>query len=248
MPIPSLKLADKTALVTGASKGIGAAIAKALAAEGAAVVVNYASSRDAADRVVNEITLVGGRAVAIQGDVSKKADIDRLLVETQKAFGPLDILVNNAGIYLPAPVGSITEENFHRQFDLNVLGLVLLSQEALPYFRAAGGSIVNVSSVVARLSLPGLAVYSATKAAVDSVTRTFARELAPKKIRVNAVNPGIIATEGTHSAGFVEKGQEASPLGPVGKPEAIASIVTFLASDEARWINGETHFATGEIL
>ncbi|HEY8967086.1 MAG TPA: SDR family oxidoreductase [Candidatus Methylacidiphilales bacterium] len=242
------KLSGKAALVTGASKGIGAAIAKTLAAEGAKVVVNYSSSRDAADRVVNDIALAGGTAVAIQGDLSKAADIARLFAQTKEALGGLDVLVNNAGIYVPAPIGSITEENFHRQFDLNVLGLILASQEALKYFPAEGGTIVNVSSVVARLPIPGLAVYTATKAAVDAVTRNFARELADRNIRVNSVNPGIIATEGTHELGVVKPGEATSPLGPVGRVEDIASVVAFLASSESRWINGEVHYATGQLL
>jgi 3-oxoacyl-[acyl-carrier protein] reductase len=192
----SRKLENKVAIVTGASKGIGAAISKALAAEGAAVVVNYSSSREAADKVVADITAVGGRAIAVQANVSKQEEIERLFAETSKAFGRLDVLVNNAGIYVAGPIGTITEESFHQHFNLNVLGLILASQEALKYFGAEGGTIVNVSSVVAKLNPPGITVYCATKGAVDAVTRSFSRELADRKIRVNSVNPGLIATEG----------------------------------------------------
>ncbi|HEY5954279.1 MAG TPA: glucose 1-dehydrogenase [Terrimicrobiaceae bacterium] len=245
----SRKLENKVAIVTGASKGIGAAISKALAAEGAAVVVNYSSSREAADKVVADITAVGGRAIAVQANVSKQEEIERLFAETSKAFGRLDVLVNNAGIYVAGPIGTITEESFHQHFNLNVLGLILASQEALKYFGAEGGTIVNVSSVVAKLNPPGITVYCATKGAVDAVTRSFSRELADRKIRVNSVNPGLIATEGVHAAGFVSEDPSASsPLGPVGKPEDIAPIVVFLASDDSRWINGEVHYATGRLL
>ena len=240
------KLAGKTAVVTGASKGIGAAIAKALAAEGAAVVVNFASSRADADRVVSAITSAGGRAVAVQANVSQQADIDRLFEETRQAFGRLDVLVNNAGIYVPAALGQITEENFHRQFDLNVLGVILTTQTALPLFGADGGAIVNVSSVVSTISPPGIAVYNATKSAVDGLTRTFAKELAPRKIRVNSINPGLIETEGTHAAGFVQPGQAPpASLGRVGRPEQIAPGVVFLASSDSEWMTGETLYLTG---
>src|SRR5258708_1513476 len=197
MKMNSNKLAGKVAVVTGASKGIGAAIANHLAGEGAAVVVNYASSKAGADKVVSEITSAGGKAIAVHGDVAKKADIERLFAETKKAFGHLDILVNNAGIYEFAPLESVTEENFHKQFDLNVLGILLTSQEALKYFGPAGGSIINTSSIASTLSPPGTSVYSATKAAVDAVTRSFAKELGPRKIHVNSINPGMLETEGT---------------------------------------------------
>jgi 3-oxoacyl-[acyl-carrier protein] reductase len=242
------KLSGRVAIVTGASKGIGACIAKALAKEGASVVVNYSSSQEAADRVVAEITSGGGQAVAVKANVAKSADIAHLFAETQAAFGRLDILVNNAGIYQPGPIGTITEESFHAHFNLNVLGLILASQEAVKQFGPEGGVIVNISSVVALVTPPGITVYNATKGAVDSVTRSFARELADKKIRVNAINPGLIATEGTHATGFVVEGSDESPLGPVGKPENIASIVTFLASDDSKWINGQVHYATGKLL
>ncbi|HEY5751621.1 MAG TPA: glucose 1-dehydrogenase [Chthoniobacterales bacterium] len=242
------KLEGKVALVTGASKGIGAAISRALAAEGAAVVINYSSSSEAAEAVVGEISASGGRAIAVKANVSRKADIDVLLSETKKAFGKLDILVNNAGVYAAEPIGSITEESFHKHFNLNVLGLILTTQEAIPYFGPEGGAIVNISSVVAKLCPPGVAVYSATKGAVDSLTRSFSRELSGRNIRVNAVNPGLIATEGVHAAGFVSDPSEPSPLGRIGKPEDIAPIVVFLASDDSRWINGEVHYATGSLI
>jgi len=242
------KLTGKVAVVTGASKGIGAAIAKQLAAEGAAVVVNYASSREGADRVVAEITARSGKAIAVQADVAKKVDIERLFAETKKAFGALDILVNNAGIYEGAPLGQITEENFHRHFNLNVLGLILTTQEALKYFGPAGGSIVNTSSVVSTLSPPSTPVYNATKSAVDGLTRTFAKELGARKIRVNSVNPGPVETEGTHSAGLIEKFEAyaaVTPLGRIGQPEDIATAVTFLASSDSSWITGETLLIAG---
>jgi 3-oxoacyl-[acyl-carrier protein] reductase len=242
------KLAGKVAVVTGASKGIGAATAKHLAAEGAAVVVNYASSREGADRVVAEITAQGGKAIAAQANVANQADIERLFAETKKAFGALDILVNNAGIYEGAPIGQITEENFHRHFNLNVLGLILATQEAIKHFGPAGGSIINTSSVVSTLSPAGMAVYNATKSAVDGLTRTFAKELGQRKIRVNSVNPGPVETEGTHSAGIVEEFQAfaaITPLGRVGQPEDIAPVVVFLASPDSGWITGESLYAAG---
>lgn len=242
------KLAGKVAIVTGSSKGIGAAIAKHLAAEGAAVVVNYASSREGADRVVAEITAKGGKAVAVQANVAKNEEIERLFAETKQAFGKLDILVNNAGIYQFAELGDITEEHFHRHFDINVLGLILATQEALKYFGPEGGSIVNLSSIVSTQSPAGSAVYNATKSAVDGLTRTFAKELGVRKIRVNAVNPGPIETEGTHAAGLIEKFQvwvKDIPLERVGQPQDIASAVVFLASPDASWITGETLHVTG---
>jgi 3-oxoacyl-[acyl-carrier protein] reductase len=242
------KLAGKVAVVTGASKGIGAAISKHLAAAGASVVVNYASSKTGADKIVAEIISAGGKAVAVQGDVAKQADIERLFAETKKAFGALDILVNNAGIYEGQPLGKITEENFHRHFNLNVLGLILTTQEALKHFGAEGGCIVNTSSVVSTLSLPNTAVYNATKSAVDALTRTFAKELGARKIRVNSVNPGPIETEGTHAAGFVSHFQAfaaMTPLGRVGQPDDIAPVVVFLASPDSGWITGESLFVTG---
>ena len=244
------KLAGKVAVVTGASKGIGAAIAKHLAAEGAAVVVNYASSKAGADTVVAEITGGGGKAIAVQADVARRADINRLFAETKKAFGQLDILVNNAGIYEMLPLETITEEHFHKHFNLNVLGLILATQEALKHFGPAGGSVINTSSIVSSKGFPGAAVYSATKAAVDAVTRSLANELGPRKIRVNSVNPGMVETEGTESAGitksdFRKQTEATTPLGRIGQPQDIAPAVVFLASSDSSWITGETLYITG---
>jgi 3-oxoacyl-[acyl-carrier protein] reductase len=242
------KLAGKVAVVTGASKGIGAAIAKHLAAEGAAVVVNYASSREGADRAVADIAAKGGKAVAVQANVAQQQDIERLFAETKKAFGALDILVNNAGLYELAPIGELTEELFHRHFNLNVLGLILTTQEALKYFGAEGGSIVNISSVVSTLSPAGNSIYNATKSAVDGLTRTFAKELGPRKIRVNSVNPGPVVTEGLHSTGVIDKIQalaSITPLGRIGQPEDIAPVVVFLASPDSGWVTGESLYAAG---
>jgi len=247
------KLAGKVAVVTGASKGIGAAIAKQLAADGASVVVNYASSKAGAEKAVGEITAQGGKAIAVQADVSKKADIDRLFAETKKAFGAVDILVNNAGIYEFAPIEQITEEHFHRQFNLNVLGVLLTTQEALKIFNPAGGSIINISSLVGLKPFPGAAVYSSTKAAVDAVTKSLSKELGGRKIRVNSINPGMIETDGFHTAGFAEgdlrKQVEAqTPLGRIGQPEEIATVASFLASSDSGWITGETLLASGGML
>jgi 3-oxoacyl-[acyl-carrier protein] reductase len=244
------KLTGKVAVVTGASKGIGAAIAKHLAAEGAAVVVNYASSKAGADKVVAEITSAGGRAVAVQGDVAKKSDIDRLFAETKKAYGQLDILVNNAGVYEFAPLEQITEEHFHKQFNLNVLGLLLTTQEALKYFSSTGGSVVNLSSLVSTLAPPNGSVYSATKGAVDVITGSLAKELGARKIRVNAVRPGLVETEGTVTSGFTsgefhDQYVKNAPLGRIGRPQDIATAVTFLASDDASWGTGETLLVSG---
>ncbi len=245
----SKKLQDKVAVVTGASKGIGAAIAKQLAAEGASVVVNYASSKQGADTVVAEITGKGGKAIAVQGDVSKQADIDRLFSETKKKYGRLDILVNNAGIYEFAPLEAITEASFHKIFNLNVLGLLLTTQAAAKHF-GEGASVINIGSAVSRITPPNSAVYTGTKGAVDAITGVLSRELGPKKIRVNSINPGIVETEGTHTAGFVgsefEKVAVAqTPLGRVGQPGDIGSVVVFLASDDSRWLTGEQILASG---
>jgi 3-oxoacyl-[acyl-carrier protein] reductase len=244
------KLTNKVAVVTGASKGIGAGIAKSLAAEGASVVVNYASSKEGADRVVAEIKAKGGKAIAVQGDVSKQADISRLFTETKKAFGRLDIVVNNAGVYEFAPLGEVTEASFHKMFDLNVLGLILTSQEALKYFSAEGGSIINIGSAASTLTPPTTVAYTATKGAVDVVTRTLSKELGPKKIRVNSINPGMVETEGTHSFGIIgsdfQKGFEAqTPLGRIAQPNDIGPIAVFLASDESGWLTGELVSASG---
>lgn len=244
----SQKLANKVAVVTGASKGIGAAIARHLAAEGASVVVNYSSSQAAAEKVVAEILRNGGKAIAVQADVSKKADIDRLFSASKKAFGVIDILVNNAGIYNPAPIDEITEVHFHKQVDLNVLGLILTTQEAIKHFNQEGGSIVNISSLVSTMAFPGLAVYNATKSAVDSITRTFSKELASRNIRVNSVNPGMVDTEGLQSTGMAAQSQGVAamtPLGRIGKPDDIAPAVVFFASGDSSWITGETLFITG---
>ena len=246
----SKKLDGRVAVVTGASKGIGAGIAKRLAAEGAAVVVNYASSKAGADAVVAGITAGGGKAVAVQADVAKEADVRRLFAEAKEAFGRIDILVNNAGVYEFAPLGDVTPEHFHKQFDLNVLGLILASREAVRYFGPGGGSIVNVSSVVSAAAPPNASVYSATKAAVDAVTRSLAKELGPRKVRVNAVNPGMVETEGTHGAGitgsdFRRQVEAQTPLGRIGQPHDIAPAVAFLASDDASWVSGETLFIAG---
>jgi 3-oxoacyl-[acyl-carrier protein] reductase len=244
------KLAGKVAVVTGASKGIGAAIAKHLAAEGAAVVVNYASSKSGADKVVAEITSAGGKAVAVQGDVSKQPDIGKLFSETKKAFGHVDILVNNAGIYEFGPLENVTEDHFHKQFNLNVLGLLLTTQEAVKHFTPAGGSIVNISSVVGRHPVANASVYSATKGAVDAITKSLAKELGPKKIRVNSLNPGMIETEGLHAVGFAEsdfrKQIEANtPLGRIGQPDDTGKVAVFLASDDSGWVTGETLLVSG---
>ena len=239
------KLAGKVAVVTGASKGIGASIAKQLAADGAAVVVNYASSKNGADQVVSEITRNGGRAIAIQADVSRKAEIDRLFAETKSAFGRLDILVNNAGVYEFLPLEQVTEEHFHRQFNLNVLGLVLATQEAVKQFGPDGGSVINLGSVASTLAPRGGSIYSATKAAVDTVTKSLAKELGPRKIRVNSINPGMIETEGVHAAGFIgtdfhKNAIAQTPLGRIGQPNDIATVAAFLASPDSGWITGET--------
>jgi 3-oxoacyl-[acyl-carrier protein] reductase len=246
----SKKLNGQVAVVTGASKGIGAEIAKTLAAEGASVVVNYSSSKDAAEQVVDSIVKAGGKAIAVKANLSKPEEIPQLFAETKKAYGQVDILVNNAGVYDFAPVSDITPEFYHRQFDLNVLGLLLASKEALKIFNPKGGSIVNISSVVAKLALPGGSIYSATKAAVDAITRSMSVELGAQKIRVNSVNPGMVETEGTHSTGIAEsdfrKQVEAqTPLGRIGQPDDIAKIVLFLASPDSAWITGEVHYVSG---
>ena len=239
------KLNGKVAVVTGASKGIGAGIAKHLTAEGAAVVVNYASSKEGADRVVDEISKRGAKAIAVQADVAKKKDIERLFAETKKAFGKVDILVNNAGVYDFKPLEEVTESEFHREFNTNVLGLVLATQEAVKHFGAEGGNVINVSSVASSVTPPNSAIYTGTKGAVDAITQALAKELGPRKIRINAVNPGGVETEGFHALGFsgsdFEKQMIAqTPLGRLGQPQDVAPVVAFLASSEAEWITGET--------
>jgi 3-oxoacyl-[acyl-carrier protein] reductase len=233
------RLAGKVALVTGASKGIGAAIARQLATEGAAVVVNYAASKAGSDRVV-----------AVQADLSQPGDIVRLLAETKQAFGKLDILVNNAGIYEFAPLEAITVEHYRKQFDLNVLGLLLTTKEAVKLFGPEGGNIINIRSVVATARIPASAVYSGTKAAVEAITRSLAAELGPRKIRVNSINPGMVETEGVHSAGIAESDfrkqiESQTPLGRIGQPDDIAKAVAFFASPDASWITGETLYISG---
>jgi 3-oxoacyl-[acyl-carrier protein] reductase len=244
------KLSNKVAVVTGASKGIGAGIAKGLAAEGAAVVVNYASSKEGAERVVADIVKAGGKALAVQGDVSKASDVQRIFAETKKAFGRLDVLVNNAGVYQFAALGEITEDQFHRQFNTNVLGLILATQEAAKLFGPEGGSIINIGSTASRLTPATTAVYTATKGAVDAVTHVLAKELGPRRIRVNSINPGMVETEGTHTMGVIgsdfQKQLEAqTPLGGIAQPADIAPIAVFLASHDSGWLTGETLLASG---
>ncbi|MDP1798708.1 MAG: glucose 1-dehydrogenase [Planctomycetaceae bacterium] len=246
----SQKLQGKVAVVTGASKGIGAAIALHLAKEGASVVVNYSSSKDGADRVVAAIVDNGGKALAVKANVAKFEDVQHLFAETKKAFGKVDVLVNNAGIYEFAPLEAINPEHFHKQFDLNVLGLLLTTQEAVKLFPAEGGSIVNLSSVVATTPVPNASVYSATKGAVDALTRSLAAELGPRHIRVNAINPGMVETEGTHTAGITESDfrkqiEQQTPLGRIGQPRDIATATVFLASSDAGWVTGQTLLVAG---
>ncbi len=238
------KLAGKTAVITGASKGIGAGIAKAFAQEGANVVVNYARAKEDAERITAEIKQSGGKAIAVQADVSKQADVDRLFAETKKAFGTVDILVNNAGVYEFAPIDQITEESYRRMFDLNVLGTVLSTQAALKGMNGNGGSIINLSSVASLTPPPTGSLYSATKGAVDVITRSLAQELGPRNIRVNSLAPGLVETEGTRAAGtsegeFKEMALARTPLGRVGAPDDIAKVAVFLASDDSAWITGE---------
>jgi len=244
------KLAGKVAVVTGASKGIGAAIARHLAMEGAAVVVNYATSKTGAERVAAEIVANGGKALAVQADVSKKEQVERLFSEAKKTFGRVDVLVNNAGIYEFAPLENVTADHFHKHFNLNVLGLIFATQEAVKHFGAEGGSVVNISSVVSTLGVPGASVYSATKAAVDAVTRSLAKELGPRHVRVNSINPGMIETEGIHAAGIAESEmrkqiETLTPLGRIGQPEDIAPVAVFLASPDSGWVTGETFYISG---
>ncbi len=244
------RFTDKIAVITGASKGIGAGIAKRLASEGATVVVNYASSKDGANRLVGDIVQAGGKAIAIGASVSNEDDVTRLFEEVRKAFGRVDVLVNNAGVYDPKPIESLSVSEFNRHFDTNVLGLLLVTKAALPLFPATGGSIVNISSVVSSLAPPAAAIYVGTKGAVDSITKSLAKEFSPRKIRVNGIRPGFVITEGTHSAGMAGGEFEAyavanTPLGRPGQPEDIAASVAFLASDDASWITGESLLVAG---
>jgi 3-oxoacyl-[acyl-carrier protein] reductase len=244
------QLNGKVAVVTGASKGIGAGIARALAGAGAAVVVNYASSKEGAERVVDEIVKAGGKALAVQGDVSQSSDVQHIFAETVRAFGRLDVLVNNAAVYQFAPLEQITEEQFHRHFNINVLGVLLASQEAVKHFGPEGGNIINIGSNATRLTPPTSAVYTATKGAVDAVTQVLAKELGPKKIRVNSINPGAVETEGLHAVGFMgsellKQFESQTPLGRIAQPGDIAPIAVFLASADSGWLTGETLIASG---
>jgi len=244
------KLNGKVAVVTGASKGIGAGIAKQFAAEGAAVIVNYASSKTDADKVVDEITKGGGTAVAVQGNVAKKGEVEKLFAAAEKAFGKIDILVNNAGVYEFVPLEEVSEQQFHRMFDTNVLGMLLATQEALKHFNSDGGSIINIGSLASSLTPPTAVVYNATKGAVDAITRTLAKELGQKKIRVNSINPGMVITEGAVAGGYTEGDmrkmfESQTPLGRVGETDDIAPAAVFFASDDAKWITGETLLIAG---
>jgi len=244
------KLNGKVAVITGASKGIGAGIAKHLAAEGAAVVVNYASAKSDADKVVDEITKTGGKAVAIQGNVAKKSEVERLFAAAEKALGKIDILVNNAGVYEFVPLDDVTEQQFHRMFDINVLGMLLATQEALKHFNSKGGSIINLGSLASSLTPPTAVVYNATKGAVDAITRTLAKELGPRNIRVNAIRPGMVITEGVTSGGFDQSDfrktlETQTPLGRIGQTNDIAPAAVFFASSDSGWITGETLLIAG---
>src|SRR5205809_1931130 len=244
------KLDGKVAVVTGASKGIGAGIAKQLAAEGASVVVNYASAKSDADKIVDEISKAGGKAVALQANVAKKSEVQRLFADAEKAFGKIDILVNNAGVYEFVPLEEVTEQQFHRMFDTNVLGMLLVTQGALKHFNSSGGSVINIGSLASSLTPPTAVVYNATKGAVDAITRTLAKELGSRKIRVNSINPGMVITEGAVAGGYTEgdmrKMFEAqTPLGRVGETEDIAPAAVFFASDDSKWITGETLLIAG---
>ena len=246
------RLESKVALVTGASKGIGAGIAKGLAAAGASVAVNYASDRGGAEAVVAAITASGGRAIAVPGDVSKSADVARLFVETKAAYGVLDVLVNNAGVYQSGPLEAMTEEEFHREFNTNVLGPLLMIREAVKHFGPRGGSVINIGSVASHLTPPNFSIYAATKSALDAITRVLAKELGPRQIRVNSINPGATATEGARAAGVIGVGSDfekqmiaRTPLGRIGQPSDIAPVAVFLASDESGWLTGEIILASG---
>jgi 3-oxoacyl-[acyl-carrier protein] reductase len=244
------KLNGKVAVVTGASKGIGAGIAKEFAAEGAAVVVNYASAKADADKIVDAIAKRGGKAIAVQGNVAKRAEIEQLFAATKKTFGRLDILVNNAGVYRFDPLEAVTEDEFHREFNTNVLGLILATQEAVKHFDPDGGSVINIGSLASSLTPPTAVVYNATKGAVDAITRTLAKELGPKKIRVNSINPGMVITEGAIAGGYTEGDmrkmfESQTPLGRVGETQDIAPAAVFFASDDSAWVTGETLLIAG---
>jgi len=243
-------LEGKVALVTGASKGIGAGIARELAARGAAVAVNYSGSKAAAEKVVAEIKAAGGKAIVVQANVADPDAIGLMIKTVATQLGPIDILVNNAGIYEFGPLEQITPEHFHKQFNLNVLGLLLTTQAAVAHFNPAGGSVINIGSVVGKMAFPNAAVYSATKGAVDSITVSLSKELGSKGIRVNALNPGLIETEGTHGAGMIGSeiatgAAKETPLGRIGQPQDVATAAAFLASADSGWINGQTIYASG---
>ena len=247
----SAGLKDRVVIVTGASKGIGAGIAKAFGRAGASVVVNYASSRSGADAVVSGIEAAGGRAAAVQANVAEEADVKHLFAQTLERFGRVDVLVNNAGVYGATPIAEVTADEFHRQYNINVLGLLLASREAAAAFGDRGGSIINISSSISTLAMPQMSIYAGTKGAVDTITKVLAKELGPK-IRVNSVNPGAVFTEG--AAGFFEEGgefrtqlEQMSPLGRIGEPDDIAGAVVFLASDAASWVTGETWGVNGGV-
>jgi 3-oxoacyl-[acyl-carrier protein] reductase len=244
------RLQGKVAVVTGASKGIGASIAEHFGAEGASLVVNYASSKSGADTVVKKILAKGGKAVAVQADLSKPEDVSKLFQETKKAYGKVDILVNNAGVYEFQPIESVTTDHFHKQFNLNVLGLLLATQEAVKLIGPEGGSIINISSVAGKMPVATASVYSGTKAAVDAISVALSKELGPRKIRVNSLNPGMVETEGVHAAGiadsdFRKQVEAQTPLGRIGQPDDIAQAAVFMASDESRWVSGETLLLAG---
>ena len=244
------RLQNKVAVVTGASKGIGAGIARALGESGASVVVNYGSDKAGAEKVVADIKAKGGKAIAVKADVSRSAEVKRLFEETRKTFGKMDVLVNNAGVFKFAPIEETSEAEYQRQFSINVLGPLLATREALPLFGAAGGSVINISSIVSRMGIPGSAIYAGTKGALDTITLVLAAELGPRKIRVNSINPGMVESEGTHAAGFIgsdfQKNVEAqAPLGRIGQPDDVAKVAVFLASDESGWLTGERISASG---
>jgi len=244
------RLQNKVAVVTGASKGIGAGIARALGESGASVVVNYGSDKAGAEKVVADIKAKGGKAIAVKADVSRSAEVKRLFEETRKTFGKMDVLVNNAGVFKFAPIEETSEAEYQRQFSINVLGPLLATREALPLFGAAGGSVINISSIVSRMGIPGSAIYAGTKGALDTITQVLAAELGPRKIRVNSINPGMVESEGTHAAGFIgsdfQKNVEAqAPLGRIGQPDDVAKVAVFLASDESGWLTGERISASG---
>ncbi len=246
------KLVNKVAVITGASKGIGAGIAKSLAAAGASVVINYASAKAGADQVVADIIANGGKAIAVQGNVSNADDIARLFNETTKTFGAVDILVNNAGVYKFNTIEEVNAEDFHTQFNTNVLGLLLATQGAVKHFNEQGGSIINIGSAVSNIAPPGSSIYTATKGAVDAITHVLAKELGGKKIRVNSINPGMVETEGTHTAGFIGSDFETeivrtTPLGRLGQPDDIADVSVFLASEDSRWLTGEILLVSGGV-